>query len=308
MAFFHPAGSGSYQERLVRELDLITDDSEESAECLLKYLTYAAVQAGVEGQAIFEDYQKVSQQRETLRHLPEAWENLLSGTSEDSEFLIEVVQSETHRLCGNRPTYEQVLAFLDEFRKETKTDPQKTSERPKAEPQPQAEANNVTPPRPSVGPSSGSSKGERYKSYFQGLIDELREQHGFTGARVGQGTNNHYFSSGMRGIYYEAKFARNHKVYAGLCIDSEDYAENKNFFDVLKERASEITVQFDHPLKWERKDETRYSVIRLIRDGDINADESELAAIKEWHIAYLLKLKAVFTPEIQRARETLKSQ
>jgi uncharacterized membrane protein len=88
---------------------------------------------------------------------------------------------------------------------------------------------------------------------------------------------------------------------------NRDYAENKNFFDVLKERESEITVQFDIPLNWERKDETRYSAIRLIRDGDINADESELAAIKEWHIAYLLKLKAVFTPEIERARETLQS-
>ena len=306
--FFHPSGAGSYQERLVRELDLITDDGEESSECLLKYLKYEAVQAGIAGQAIVEDYQKVSQQREALRHLPEAWENLLSGTSGDSEFLIEAVQSETHRLCGNRPTHEQVLAFLEDFRKGTETEPQRTDERPKAEPQRQADANDISPPRPTLRPSSGSSKGERYKSYFQGLIDALREQHGFTGARVGQAQSWYYFPSGMRGIYYEAKFGRNHKVYAALCIDFEDSSENKNFFDVLKERESKITAQFDIPLNWERKDETRYSAIRLIRDGDINVDASELAAIKEWHIAYLLKLKAVFTPEIERARETLKFQ
>ena len=216
--------------------------------------------------------------------------------------------SETHRLCGNRPTYEQVLAFLDEFRKETETEPQKTNERPKAKPQRQTDANDVPPPRPDPRPIGSSSKGERYRSYFQGLIDELREQHDFTGRRTGRAQNGHYFSSGMRGIYYEATFARNHKVYAGLCIDSEDYAENKNFFDVLKERESEITAQFDIPLNWERRDETRYSAIRLIRDGDINADENALAAIKEWHIAYLLKLKAVFTPEIELALEKLKSQ
>ena len=306
--FFHPAGSGSYQERLVQELDLITDGSEESSECLLKYLTYAAVQAGIAGQVIAEDYQEISQHRAVRRYLPEAWENLLSGTSGDSEFLIEAVQSETHRLCGNRPTSEQVRAFLDDFRKETETDPPKTSERRKAQPQRRPDAHDVPPSRPDLRPNGSSSKDERYRSYFQRLIDELREQHDFTGRRVGQAQNWYYFSSGMRGIYYEATFARNHKVYAGLYIDFEDYAENKNFFDVLKERESEITAQFDHPLKWDRRDETRYSAIRLIRDGDIDVDESELAAIKEWHIAYLLKLKAVFTPEIERARATLKSQ
>ena len=306
--FFHPAGSGSYQERLVRELDLITDGSEESSECLFKYLTYAAVQAGIAGQLIAEDYQEISQQREVRRHLPEAWENLLSGTSGDSEFLIEAVQSETYHLCGNRPTHEQVLAFLDDFRKKTETEPQKTDNRPKAEPQRQADANDVPPPRSPLRPVNTSPRNERYRSYFQGLIDELREQHEFTGRRTGQAQSWYYFPSGMRGIYYEAKFGGNHKVYAALYIDFGDSAENKNFFDVLKERESEITAQFDIPLKWERRDETRYSAIRLVRDGDINADESELAAIKEWHIAYLLKLKAVFTPEIERARETLKSQ
>ena len=306
--FFHPAGSGSYQERLVRALDLITDDSEESSECLFKYLAYAAVQSGTAGRVIAEDYQEISQQREAHRHLPEAWENLLSGTSGDSEFLIEAVQSETHRLCGNRPTHEQVLAFLNDFRKGTKTDPQKTSERRKAQPHPQADMNEVPPPRPDPRPSGSSSKGERYRSYFQGLTDELKEQHGFTAPRVGQAQNYYHFSSGMQGISYAAKFAGNHKVYASLYIAFKTYEENKNFFDILKERESEITAQFDILLQWERKDETRYSAIRLIRDGDINADESELAAIKEWHIAYLLKLKAVFTPEIERARERLKFQ
>ena len=205
--FFHPAGSGSYQERLVRELDLITDGSEESSECLRKYLTYAAVQAGIAGQLIAEDYQEILQHREVHRHLPEAWDNLLSGTSGDSEFLIEAVQSETHRLCGSRPTHEQVLAFLDDFRRETETDPQKTSERRKAQPQRQPDAHDVPPSRTDPRPSGRSLKGERYRSYFQGLIDELREQHGFTGRRAGQAQNWYYFSSGMRGIYYEATFA-----------------------------------------------------------------------------------------------------
>ena len=306
--FFHPAGSGSYQERLVRELDLIADGSEESAECLFKYLRYEQVQSRIAGRVIAEDYQEILQHREMHRRLPEAWENLLSGASGDSKLLIQAVQSETHRLCGNRPTDEQVRAFLSDFRKETETDPPKTSEHRKAQPHPQADTNDVPSPRPTLRPSDSSSKGEQYRSYFQGLIDELKERHYFTGRRIGKAQSRHYFSSGVRSIFYEAAFVGNHKVYVGLYIDFEDRAENKNFFDVLKERESEITAQFDIPLNWERRDETRYSAIRLIRDGDINADESELAVIKKWHIAYLLKLKAVFTPEIERARGKLKSQ
>lgn len=309
--FFHPSGAGDYQDRLVWELDLIVDDSEASAARLDRYLNYTSVRAGTAGQSIAEDYQNISQQREALRHLPEAWKNLVSDTSEDSEFLVEAVQSETERLCGSRPTHEQIFAFLNTLSQGTRTTPdtqttvQKTREHPKAQPQRQADTNDV--PLPDPRSSGSSSKRERYRSYFQGLIDELREQHGFTRARVAQAQNWYYFSSGVRGIYYESTFAGNDKVYASLYIDFGDYAQNKTFFDVLKERKSEITGQFDDPLNWERRDETRYSAIRLIRDGNINADVSELEAIKSWHIENLLKLKAVFTPEIELAREKLKS-
>ena len=307
--FFHPAGSGSYQERLVRELDLIADGSEESSECLLKYLTYAAVQAGIAGQLIAEDYQEISQHREVRRHLPEAWDNLLSGTSGDSESLIEAVQSETDRLCGNRPTYEQVLAFLDEFRKGTRIDPdspttvQKTREHLKA--RPQEKVNDITPQLPDPRPGSTSSKREKYRSYFQQLIDELREQHNFTKVRAGKPQNDHFFSSGFRGIWYHVNFGRNRRVYTSLYIDFENHEENKNFFDVLKARESEINAKFGNVLSWERRDEHRLSVIRLMREGDIDADASELEAIRVWHIENLLKFKEVFTPEIELAFEKL---
>ena len=188
--FFHPSGVGDYQDRLVWELDLIVDDSEVSAARLDRYLNYEFVRTGTAGQSIAEDYQNISQQREALRRLPEAWENLVSGTSEDSEFLIEAVQSETERLCGSRPTHEKIFAFLNTFSKGTSIDPnpkttvQQTRERPKAQPQRQADTNDVPPPLPDPRSSGSSSKGERYRSYFQGLIDELREQHGFTRAHV----------------------------------------------------------------------------------------------------------------------------
>jgi hypothetical protein len=61
------------------------------------------------------------------------------------------------------------------------------------------------------GPSGGKStspRGEVYRQFFQTLIDELREKHKFTGARIGQPQSWYAFSSGVSGVPYGASFAQ----------------------------------------------------------------------------------------------------
>ena len=314
--FFHPSGAGDYQERLVWELDLTVDDSEAGAACLNRYLNYTSIQTGTAGQAIVEDYQKVSQQREALRRLPEAWENLLSGTSENSEFLIEVVQSETEYLCGSRPTHKQIFDFLNALSKGTGVDPdlqttvQKTRENPKAQRQQrQVGSNEVKPPSSDQFLRSRSRRKEKYTAYFQELIDQLRKQHNFTKARRAMKGQNYYpFASGATGIKYVAGFNKQQTVYMILRINFGDREKNKRFFDVLKEREAEITAQFDVPLYWDRRDDVLRCHIYVDREGTIDSDASALETFRAWHIENLLKFKAVFTPEIEMARATLKSQ
>ena len=150
---------------------------------------------------------------------------------------------------------------------------------------------------------------EKYTAYFQELIDQLREQHNFTKARrAGAGQNYYSFASGSTGIKYTAGFNMPQTVYVRLRIDFEDREKNKGFFDVLREREAEINAQFDVRLSWERRDDVRKSQINVDREGSIDSDASALEAFRAWHIENLLKFKAVFTPEIKRARETLKSQ
>ena len=43
-----------------------------------------------------------------------------------------------------------------------------------------------------------SNPSKKYTLYFQSLIDELREQHNFTGARKVEGRHFHPFDSGHR--------------------------------------------------------------------------------------------------------------
>jgi hypothetical protein len=53
-----------------------------------------------------------------------------------------------------------------------------------------------------------SSRGEAYRIYFQDLIDTLREEHRFTGARIGRAQNWYSFSAGVGGVSYGASFAQ----------------------------------------------------------------------------------------------------
>ena len=153
------------------------------------------------------------------------------------------------------------------------------------------------------------TKKEKYQSYFHALLDELREQHNFTRACRAQGCHYHRFASGFTGIQYYAKFNQG-RAYTALHINFGDYEENKNFFDVLKERESVINANFGVTLYWDRRDDIKTCKIGFGfgRDGDIESDTRTLEAIRAWHVENLRKFKEVFTPEIQRARETLQSR
>ena len=151
------------------------------------------------------------------------------------------------------------------------------------------------------------TKKEKYQSYFQALLDELREQHNFTTARKARGVNYLSFASGVPNVKYYAKFQQG-RTYTALHIHFSDYEENKNFFDVLKKRKSVINAKFDVTLYWDRRDDIKTCIIGFGRDGDIESDTRTLKAIRAWHVENLLKFKEIFTPEIQRVHEILQSR
>lgn len=152
-----------------------------------------------------------------------------------------------------------------------------------------------------------SPKREKYKNYFQGLIDELREKHKFTGAKVGLTQNWYNFSSGLGKIRYGARFVREGKVWTYVNISLKPDEKRIKIFNMLEKRKVEIESNFGSSLEWAREAEKSVSRIVISCDGDIELSDDELEEIREWHIENLLKFKEVFQPEIEHALEILNS-
>lgn len=139
-----------------------------------------------------------------------------------------------------------------------------------------------------------SEKSERYRQYFQKLLDDLRQTHKFTSARKGQPQSWYTFSSGNKQFVYGHSFAAGSRVRTEVYLDCGDAEENKEFFDRLLGQRESIEDQFGDTLEWERLDDKRASRIATYRTGTIEDSSDTLQEIHEWGIQNLLKFKTVF--------------
>lgn len=149
-----------------------------------------------------------------------------------------------------------------------------------------------------ASPASGSPSGRAiaYRSFFQALIDQLREMHKFTNARVGQPQSWYAFASGHSGIYYGASFAQGKQLRAEVYMDRPSTSENKELFDRLHARKVELEREFGEPLSWQRLDEKKACRIAVYRTGSINDSDSALVEMRDWLVDHLLRLKKIFGP------------
>jgi len=143
-----------------------------------------------------------------------------------------------------------------------------------------------------------SPRGEAYRRYFQTLIDELRDQHRFTGARAGQPQNWYSFRSGVQGVSYGTSFAQGERVRAEMYIDHGDADTNKALFDRLLTQKAAVEREFGEPLEWERLDDRRACRVAVYRQGSIELPEQALAEIRTWAIDRLLRFRKVFGPRL----------
>lgn len=148
------------------------------------------------------------------------------------------------------------------------------------------------------GTGETSERRERYRQFFQSLMDTLREQHQFTNARKGQAQSWYHFSSGFYGIKYGAIFNQGGMATAEVYIDRDDGKWNNGLFDRLLERKETIEAALVEPLVWEPLESRRACRIAVRRPGSIDDDPDALAEVQQWMVEHLLNFKRVFGPHL----------
>ena len=144
-----------------------------------------------------------------------------------------------------------------------------------------------------------SERAERYRNFFQGLIDSLREDHNFTGVRKAQPQSWYSFSAGHgQRIRYGTSFAQGGRVRVDVYIDNGDKDWNERLFDELEGRKETVETELQEPLEWERLDNRRACRIAVVRSGTIDDDAETLEHVQEWIIEKLLDFKRVFGPSL----------
>ncbi len=142
--------------------------------------------------------------------------------------------------------------------------------------------------------TASSERGEKYRAYFQGFYDELREVHRFTNSNKAQPKNWCHLSSGNNLFKYGHSFAQGNRVRTEIYIDSGDPQQNQHYFDQLYDRRQQLETAFGQPLEWERLEDKRASRIAVYRAGSIDDSPDELKQIKEWGIQNLLAFREIF--------------
>jgi hypothetical protein len=151
------------------------------------------------------------------------------------------------------------------------------------------------------GPSPSSERDERYRQFFQELIDTLREEHRFTGARKGQPQSWYSFSAGYgQKVTYGASFTGDKQARTEVYIDAHDADSNLKILRNLEEYKAQIESELGQPLEWQPLENRRACRIEALMAGSIDDDEETLSKIHDWMVANLLGFKKVFGPHLKR--------
>lgn len=89
-------------------------------------------------------------------------------------------------------------------------------------------------------------------------------------------------------------------VRINFFIETRDKAQNEAFFDVLVKDQLAIDEEFGDVLVWNRRDDIKRCHVYMSRPGSIDDSSEDLAAVREWGVERLLRLRQIMAPRIRK--------
>ena len=112
--FYHILTGGTYNERLVRTLDLRKHAPKEVAEALERYLSYPNTESGKASEYAKEDLSKRINRDKAKGLIPAAWRALIEDDQDDR--LVKLLIDKTSSLSVYAPVESDVVSFLEDLR------------------------------------------------------------------------------------------------------------------------------------------------------------------------------------------------
>ena len=186
--FYHILTGGTYNERLVRTLDLRKHAPEEVAEALERYLSYPNTESGKASEYAKEDLSKRINRDKAKGLIPAAWRALIEDDQDDR--LVKLLIDKTSSVSVYAPMELDVVSFLEDLRPSHGSSLENN-----------VDISSFPPPSP---PPEGKSDIHHRKMGAQGPI--------------------HYH---LRGIAYEARNAKDAyvEIIKELAIQDDDFLQ-----------------------------------------------------------------------------------
>ena len=151
-------------------------------------------------------------------------------------------------------------------------------------------------PEPPNTPSSDPppvTRAEKFRAFWQQLIDTLPEDHGFTKIPEAKPNPELHFPAGLTGVSYRLIFAQRKEFSVDVYID-RNKEWNEWLFDQLEERKG--SSEFGKRLEWMRLDNRNACRIRLSSGWRCTIDDypENLEEVRKWMIKGLLVFKKEF--------------
>ena len=147
-----------------------------------------------------------------------------------------------------------------------------------------------------------SPRAQRYKMFFQGLIDSAREN-GFKGLKRARPKSWIRFSTVRGDVGLYASFTRTAQLKIEFYFESTKKEVNKARFDALFARSDEINKALNRKLIWERLDDKIGSRIAICHDGSIESSPEELEVMSSWAVNEMKLLREKLLPDVLQVIE-----